>query len=208
MKILIAVPTFDGHIEIDTVKAICAMCRDFQADFLPVHGYDVASARNYIANYALNNEYDAVLMIDSDTVPPDGALEMLLEGDYPIKVGTYIYGLNRSLTVASRVDEENTLLYDESRLIPAAEVCSYNGKSVLIGGSGMGCALIKTDVFRRLPYPWFRWVTYDNGDELGEDCYFAELCRTGGVPMMLDSRVLCGHIKPQTLNVQEGEHHG
>ncbi len=201
MKILIAVPSFDGHIEMDVVKSICCMCRDFQADFLPVRGYDVASARNYMAQYALDGGYDYILMVDSDTVPPDGALDMLLEGHYPVKVGTYIYGLNHELTVAFRVDSAHTMRYDDSRLIPASEVVAYGGAEVAVGGSGLGCALIRTDVFRRLKKPWFRWLTYDNGAELGEDCYFAELCRTANIPMILDSRVLCGHVKPQTLRV-------
>ena len=202
MKILIAVPSFDGHIEMDVVKSICGMCRDFHADFLPVHGYDVASARNYMAQYALDGGYDYLMMVDSDTVPPNGALKMLLEGDHPVTVGTYIYGLNHALTVASRVDAANTMRYDEARLIPAAEVATYGGAKVAIGGSGLGCALIQVDVFRRLKRPWFRWVTYENGDELGEDCYFAELCRMAKIPMVLDSRVLCGHIKSQTLRIK------
>lgn len=205
-RILVAVPTYDGHIEVDVIKAICGMCRDYGADFIPVYGYDVASARNSIVHYALDGDYTHVLMVDSDTVPPEGALGMLLEGDYPIKVGTYCYGSNPALTVASRVDTEETLRYDEARLIPCAEVTGYGGAAVTIGGSGMGCALIRTDVFRQLAGPWYRWVTYDNGEELGEDCYFAELCRVAGIPMTLDSRVLCGHVKPRVLRV--GDYHG
>ncbi len=201
MRILVSTPAFDGHMDMGTGKAGGVMCRTHVADFLPVHGYDVASARNYMANYALDGGYDYLMMVDSDTVPPPGALGMLLESGAPVAVGTYAYALNPSLTVASRLDAEDPMRYDEARLIPCAEAVAYGGARVRIGCSGLGCALVDVGVFRKIGAPWFRWVTYESGEELGEDCHFAEQCRLAGIEMVLDSRVLCDHMKPQALKV-------
>ena len=84
MKILIAVPTFE-NIEPDTFRAIYNMKRgDHQVDFDFVRGYDCAKARNVAAKKAINGGYDFLMMIDSDTVPPDDALLNMLE--YPADV--------------------------------------------------------------------------------------------------------------------------
>ena len=60
----------------------------------------------------------------------------------------------------------------------------------------MGCALIKTDVFRQISYPWYDWVNYkdDHRGMLSEDLYFCEQCRLNKIPIFTDSRAACGHI--------------
>ena len=60
----------------------------------------------------------------------------------------------------------------------------------------MGCALIRTDVFRKIEYPWYDWVNYGdkNRGMLSEDLYFCVLCRNSGVPIHADVRVGCGHL--------------
>lgn len=201
MRILTSVPAFDGHIEMETVRAICGMCKDYGADFFPVHGYDIATARNVMAKRALEAGYDYLMMIDSDTVPPRNALRMLLEGDCMVKVGTYVWSDDNSLTVASRLKARNMMLYDSERLMTCLEVKALGGASTRIAASGLGCALIKTDVFKKLEAPFFKWVTYNDGDMLGEDLYFAEKCREKKIPIILDSRVLCGHVKPHILTI-------
>lgn len=200
-KILIAVPTFDGHIELETTIAIVEMCKEHDAVFFPVRGYDVASARNYAAHEAVNGGYTHLLFIDSDTVPPTNALTMLLERNHPVEVGAYVWCADYSKTIISRLEEPRGLIYDGERLISCSEVKELQGEELQIGGAGLGCALISTEVLKQLNAPWFRWVIYDNGEELGEDCYFAELCRMNNIPMYLDSRVLCGHIKPYKFEV-------
>lgn len=201
MRILVSVPAFDGHIEMEVVKSLCDICKNYGADFFPVHGYDVATARNIMAKRAVEEKYDYLMMIDSDTVPPENALGMLLEGNNMIKTGTYIWSDDNSLTVSSRLKARNMMLYNRERLMTRLEIKALKGASIRIAASGLGCALLKTDVFKILEPPFFKWVTYDNGDILGEDLYFAEKCKNAGIPIILDSRVLCGHIKPQVLNI-------
>lgn len=200
-KTLIAVPTFDGHIESDVIHFIVQTCKTHNADFLPCKGYDAANARNYIVDYAINGKYKNVLMIDSDTVPPPNALDLLLEGDFLVKTGTYVWSCDYSKTVASRLKSENPLNYDGERLMTCEEVKNLNGKTIQIAATGLGCTLIKTEVFKKIGLPCFRWIVYETGEELGEDLYFAEKCRKANIPIFLDSRILCGHIKKQTLYI-------
>ena len=65
-----------------------------------------------------------------------------------------------------------------------------------IHGGGMGCALIKVDVFRRLQYPWYDWVNYRGNKRgmLSEDLFFCEQCHGKKIPVYSDTRAGCGHM--------------
>ena len=70
MKILIAVPTFET-IYPDTYQSIWNLDKgENEVDFEFVRGYDVATARNRIAQMAVDRNADYVLMVDNDVVLP------------------------------------------------------------------------------------------------------------------------------------------
>ena len=69
-------------------------------------------------------------------------------------------------------------------------------KKIRIHGGGMGCALIRTEVFRIINYPWYDWVNYadEHRGMLSEDLFFCEQCRYKEIPVYTDVRAGCGHI--------------
>ena len=69
-------------------------------------------------------------------------------------------------------------------------------KKIEIHGGGRGCALIRTEMFRKLSYPWYDWVNYADSHRgmLSEDLYFCEKCKNGNVKIYTDTRVGCGHL--------------
>ena len=76
------------------------------------------------------------------------------------------------------------------------EFIERGDKKIPVHGGGMGCALIKTDVFRKVTYPWYDWVNYHdkNIGMLSEDLYFCEKCKADFTPIYTDTRVACGHL--------------
>ena len=76
------------------------------------------------------------------------------------------------------------------------EMAESGYTKIEIHGGGMGCALIKTDVFMKVTYPWYDWVNYGDANRgmLSEDLYFCELCRNSHIPIYADVRVGCGHL--------------
>lgn len=206
MKILIAVPTYET-IYPDTYKAIWDLDKcghDIQFEF--VRGYDVATARNNIAQKALDCGADFVLTVDNDTVPPKDALRNLLEDAHEVNLGFYAHrdhdNVYRKKTNVCRLKKPNGEDYyhfpveslytaDEMRGMADAGV-----KKIEVHGGGMGCALIHTGVFRKASYPWYDWVNYgdENRGMLSEDLYFCVLCRNIGIPVYADVRVGCGHL--------------
>lgn len=206
MRILIAVPTFE-NITPDTFKAIWDMDKGGHAcDFEFVRGYDCATARNKIARIALDGGYDYVMMVDNDVTPPRDALVNMLSHDVDFVSGFYLHrnAGNRpgGNTCACRLYEPSGMPYfnypieSEYTVGEMAEMRESGTYLVEIHGGGMGCALVKTGVFRRLPYPWFDWVNYKDAKQgmLSEDLYFCEGMRKACIPRHVDTRVACGHL--------------
>lgn len=204
MKILIAVPTFE-NITPDTFKSIYDLDKgDNETLFEFVRGYDCATARNRIVLRAKELGADYVFMVDNDVTLPKDALINLLDDPKDVCLGHYAH------RGYDNVYHENTCicrLYDPQgkKYFNYPLESQYTGKEfkqlasegkykIQIHGGGMGCALIKMSLFKKLRFPYFNWVVYNERQMLGEDLYFCEECRKKGIPIYTDSRVGCGHL--------------
>lgn len=204
MKILVAVPTFET-IYPDTFKSIYDLddC-GHELDFEYVRGYDCAMARNKIVRLALDRNVDYVLMVDNDVVLPQDTIKNLLDDPKDVCLGYYAHrgkdNRYNGRSCVCRLRDENGVLYSNYPLeseYTAEELHSLRSEGeykVRIHGGGSGCAFVRVDVYRKLAYPWYRWVLYRSGKILGEDLYFCESCKKIGIPVWTDTRVECGHI--------------
>ena len=206
MKILIAVPTYENILP-DTFKAIYDLDKGgHEVLFEFVRGYDVATARNNIAQKALDLNVDYVLMVDNDVVLPKDALLNLLDDPQDVCLGFYAHrdrdNIYRGRTCVCKLMDDNGIMhfnypleseYTAEELRDMRNIGEYK---VQIHGGGMGCALISTDVFRMIEYPWYDWVNYadDHRGMLSEDLYFCEQCKRECIPIYTDTRVVCGHL--------------
>ena len=188
MKILAAVPTFE-NITPETFKSIYDLDKEnHDVDFEYVRGYDCPTARNNIAQMALDGGYDYVLMVDSDVVIQKDALKILTEPLTTIVLGCCPRknGSDGRIEIYRQGTFSFTDFYTYDTL--------PEEKRISIKGGGFACVLIKTSVFRELPFPWFRYVTYDDGSSLSEDLYFCLKATEAGYMVEADTRVRCGHL--------------
>ena len=58
---------------------------------------------------------------------------------------------------------------------------------------GFACALVKTEVFTYMNYPYFKYMEYENRSILSEDYYFCLEAIGRGYEIWADPRVKCGH---------------
>lgn len=206
MKILIAVPTFE-NITPDTFKSIYGLERGgHECIFEFVRGYDCATARNRIAQMSLDKGVDYVLMVDNDVTLPKDVLINMLEDPKDVCLGYYAHrnanNLYNGRVLVCKLKDENGELYFNYPLdseYTAEEMNTLKENEtykIKIHGGGMGCALIKTDVFRQLKYPWYDWVNYadSNRGMLSEDLYFCEQCKSKRIDIYTDTRAGCGHL--------------
>lgn len=205
-KILIAIPTFE-NIFPDTYKSVWDLDRGgHTAEFEFVRGYDCATARNRIAALSVDGGYDYVLMVDNDVVLPKDALTNLMDEPVDVCLGWYAHRgadnlYSGRVSICKYLNElgfphftyplEAEYTAEEMR-----ELQAKGGKKIRIHGGGMGCALIKVELFRQLEYPWYDWVNYEDRSigMLSEDLFFCEKCKQAGIPVYTDARVGCGHM--------------
>ena len=91
MKILIAVPTFE-NIYPDTFKSIYGLdSAGHEVFFDYIRGYDVATARNKIAQAAIDEGADYVLMVDNDVVLPEDVLVNMTDDLKDVCLGYYAH---------------------------------------------------------------------------------------------------------------------
>lgn len=189
MKILIAVPTFET-IEPEVFKAIYDLHpagHDLTFDF--VKGYDCAGARNQIGLMAQEGGYDYVLMVDSDTIIPPDTLELMLEDPVEICLGVCPRkNTSEKKTAIIKLDAAN---YGDTGSYYYQEL---PGEKTKIRGGGFACALVKTNVFTRMDYPYFQYTQTADGSSLSEDFYFCQLARMFDYNIWMDPRVRCGHL--------------
>lgn len=203
MRVMIAVPTFES-ITPDTFKAIWDLEKPCECSFEFVRGYDCATARNKIAQKTLDGGYDHVLMVDNDVTPPRDALVNLLSHGVDFVSGYYLHRdhSNRPTdrTCVCKLADKGGVPYfnypaESEYTRDELRAMREGGEHLVeIHGGGMGCALVRADVFRRTKYPWFDWVNYENRGMLSEDLYFCEKMRKRGIKRHVDTRVACGHL--------------
>lgn len=204
MNILIAVPTFE-NIYPDTFKSIYDLDKaGYDVCFEYVRGYDCATARNRIAQEALDKKVDWVLMVDNDVVLPNDALVNLLDEPKEVCLGYYAHrdddNIYRGRTCVCKLQKEtgaryfNYPLESEYTAEELKRLKDSGEYKVRIHGGGMGCAFIKTSIFEKIEYPWYDWVNYKHRGMLSEDLYFCEQCKKHSIPIYTDTRVNCGHM--------------
>lgn len=203
-KIFIAVPTYE-NIYPDTFKSIYGLDHGgHQVVFDFVRGYDCATARNNIARQALNENADYVLMVDNDVTIPRDTIINLLEHNEDVLLGYYAHRYyepndDATTSICKLYDNDgnewfnfpNESQYRAKELEALRNLGAYK---IEIHGGGMGCAMIRTDIFNQLEFPYFKWTNYPDGQVLGEDLHFCVHCRNNGIKIFADTRVGCGHM--------------
>ena len=68
-----------------------------------------------------------------------------------------------------------------------------------IKGGGLGISLINVNVFRKMSYPYFRYLIYDDNTVLSEDLYFCTEARKHEINIKCNPNVKGDHIYEVTI---------
>lgn len=163
---------------------------------------DRAANREYLAEQAIAAGSRYLFMVDDDTVCPNHTLKSLIyeiEKDPKIMVAGGIYGTKEYPSVP--------LVF--KRLGDGAFWNWKVGEVFDCEGLATGCMLIKTDVFKELPKPWFyepHEAPEDESRRVGDtdipvvhtggtdDLYFCKKVIDAGYRIVAHGGVLCPHI--------------
>ena len=157
------------------------------------------SAENLLVRRFLDEHADAthLFMTEMDMVIPVDTITTLAALDKPIASGLYFL----------RGGTGQACLYVPSPVTPALNRFPHTPVTMFplerpfrlakAGGCcGLGCVLIKREVFEAIPYPWFD-LKEKNPETLegyGSDMYFYTKVREAGLEVWIDPRVRCTHM--------------
>jgi len=192
MSVFVCIPTArDIHgLTTAAVFRICAGHAD-GAEFKTYQAQPTDYCRNLCVRDFLKTGHSHLLFIDSDVQPPDDCLDQMLAANRPVVCGMYPLLLDDSnlcVSVAQRTaDGEYRFLHD------------FPDEPFEADAAGMGCCLIRRDVFDLIEYPWFHFQQRSDCQLTGEDVYFFEQCGRAGVRPLILPGILCSHFKTVDL---------
>lgn len=177
MKICIGVPT-NRLIKAKTAGSLLNLVAHSQHEYvimISTRGYNTSENRNWIAAQAVKTGCDYLFFVDDDMILPSDTLERLLSHNKDIVGGVYMTKYEVQKPVVEYLNEKVGL---------------FEVKAI-----GTGCLLIKTEVFKQLPQPWFKYEWYDNGMvKRSHDWIFCEDSRNAGIKVWADSTLDIKHI--------------
>lgn len=141
--------------------------------------------RNNLVKMALELQADYVLWLDSDMVFPSSTLTRLLSHKKDIIGCNY---MRRSLPL-------KTVTYTDIRNWDSWVPLDTEQDLIEVDGTGMGCLLMKTEVFNRIEKPYFKFTYQSVSDDyLGEDFNLIQDLKKLDYKVYIDS-VLSREIK-------------
>ncbi len=187
MSILVCIPTA-RDIHSRTTEAAFRVCAGHAGgvEFCTIEAQPADYSRNLGVRRFRESRHSHIFFLDSDVVPPDDSLALMLAAGRPIVCGVYPLLLGRRLctSVAKRNDTGELEFLGE---LP--------GQPFEVDAAGMGCCLIERSVFDRLEYPWFTFRHQPGGGITGEDIHFFEQAARAGLKPLVIPQVQCSHFK-------------
>lgn len=132
-----------------------------------------------------------IMMVEQDMILPDDALVKLAALDKPIASGLYFLRNGRGqpcLYIKTFTPADNPYPHAPVTAFPTDRPFQMDPRG---GGCvGLGCVLIKREVFEKVPEPWFDL----KAKGYGSDMFFATKVRQAGIPVWVDPTVRCDQI--------------
>lgn len=198
-KIMVGVPTMEFARQAKFYDYFYALQRPENTIFSFSHGQSPASNRNIIIESALKADCTHIFFVDDDVLIPADALVKLLAHDKDIVSGLYLMRNFPHAPIAFNValnDGKCRYKFLNNNERGLVEVVNF----------GLGCCLIKTEVFKKVEAPWIR-IGQLNSQEWNDDIDFFNRCREAGFQLWLDLEVRAGHMATVTVWPEYNEEH-
>lgn len=191
-KVLIIIPTQEMARRADFYDYMDLLQRPEGTIQIRPHGQSPGRNRNLAIEEALKMDCTHCFFVDDDVVLRPDALLRLLAHDKDMVGGLYLMRNYPHLPIL--FDES----YDDGR---CRFSCLKPGRRGLVEAvnTGLGCALIKTAVFRKMDQPWIRIGQLEK-DHWCDDIEFFNRARNQyGYKLYVDLEVQAGHMLNATI---------
>lgn len=144
----------------------------------------ICAGRNWLVDLARKNAFSHLLFLDSDMWFPADTLERLLSHNLPMVGASYCMRAEPRCMTHRGLDNSSRL----------PNIGEYPNDVYEVQDLGMGCVLIKSEVFERLDsylgdVPFFQTVYSGRTEHASEDIHFCRQVRASGVKIHCDIRL-------------------
>lgn len=164
--------------------------------FIHADNGPIDTLRNDIVEKALAEGCTHLIMMDTDQIYPVNTVTRLLSHNLPV-VGCRVhrrYPPFDSLMLRIKEIDDKTNGYD-----PIDDW--KEGELLECDATGGGCVMYGTEVFRKIPYPWFEFKKQEGtGRIIGEDIYWCQKLKAAGYKIFVDTSLECGHLATMIVN--------
>lgn len=185
-KIAVCVPAGDmvhTAFAFDVAKAIAWHVITHPKDHvLPIFqpGTILADIRKTLVDNALKEDCTHVLFVDSDMRFPKDTIQRLLDADVPVIAANCA---RRRMPTSPTATQWDKAQEKATRIYTFPETTGYQEVDTI----GCGVMMVKTEVFREVPRPWFQMPWHEKLQcFVGEDIYFCRSCQSRGIPIYID----------------------
>jgi len=195
VKILLGMPCMRS-IPYKTTMSLLTTCQKGYVEPMIVEGSLIYDSRDAIANYAIDNNYDYVLYVDSDMVFCKDDLMKLLSHNVGICSGLYVKrdGTNENVAY-SKIITRRRFPYRAPKLIVDTSTSGFGS----VSACGFGFCLIKVSVLKCMA-KYFKSL-FEPYKGLGEDAAFCHKARRCGFKTFIDRDVKLGHVGSKVYDV-------
>ena len=191
IKVMIGVPTGENARRADFYDYLDMLQRPEGTVQSRAHGQSPARNRNLIIKQALEHECTHILFLDDDLEFPPDMLHRLLAHDKDIVTGLYLMrNFPHQPIIFEKTNPDGRCLHhflhgEKPGLVP-------------IVNCGLGCVLIKIEVFKKVPPPWITLGECEP-DHWCDDISFFNRVRGHGFELFCDTSIWVGHQAAVTL---------
>jgi hypothetical protein len=147
----------------------------------------LAESHEALRQYAIRNDYDYLLHLESDVFPPSDVIQRLMIHDLPIVSAMYMIDFGKDSHLMSQEIEELGQLRETRNLKDGQDLISINGGLQKTFHCGLGCVLIRRDVLEQIEFRW------EQGAMIAPDGMFAFDTNGLGFNKYIETSVLCEH---------------
>lgn len=204
MKLAVCVPFRDSVTRTKFAISLGKMVYPCEWELFTTEKAYYDEARNVMVRDGLKWGADFFLHLDDDMLPPPDLASQLIARDVDIIAALYFQRRYPYLSTILRYDAEGYL-------------CTLNGGIAHTGvlsldAVGLGCMLVKADVYKRLEAPWYLYNDWrlelkrsNPMEMITEDVAFCVRAKQAGFGVYCDTNIVVPHCSDELI-VAEKEH--
>lgn len=192
-KLLVFTPTYGDGLLDSTLDAVAALA--FDGTLTPVisrhNPYPGKDMRNVTAQYqrgrqmVLDGDYDGLLCVEHDMIPPPHAAQTLWDDGAPVVYG--VYRLRHDTHVLNAWTRNGKRLGKPMSFYPGLIAQARRDGRIECAGLGFGCTLMRREVLQR--------ITFRDESGNAPDTPFAKDCLRKGIQQIARFDVACQHVE-------------